>query len=66
MGRLVDPRPDYINSLRFDQENISTAIFIPCVEYMSIEPRGEKTGLRGFRPGLTENGLCNHCIWLET
>ena len=25
-----------------------------------IEPRHEKTGLRGFRPGLTQTGLCNH------
>ena len=31
-----------------------------------IEPRSEKTGLRGFRPGPTQTGLRNHCIWLET
>ena len=24
------------------------------------EPCCEKTGLRGFRPGLTQTGLCNH------
>ena len=24
------------------------------------EPRSEKTGLRGFRPGHTQTGLCNH------
>ena len=29
------------------------------------EPRSEKTGLRGFRPGLTQTGLCNHRRWLE-
>ena len=29
------------------------------------EPRREKTNLRGFRPGLTQTGLCNHRIWLE-
>ena len=29
------------------------------------EPRCEKTGLRGFRPGLTQTGLCNHLIRLE-
>ena len=25
-----------------------------------IEPRSEKTGLRGFRPGPTQTGLRNH------
>ena len=25
-----------------------------------IEPRSEKTGLRGFRPGLTQTRLYNH------
>ena len=25
-----------------------------------IEPRSEKTGLRGFRPGLTQTELYNH------
>ena len=30
-----------------------------------FEPRCEKTGLRGFRPGLTQTGLCSHTIWLE-
>ena len=29
------------------------------------EPRYEKTGIRGFRPGLTQTGLCSHRIWLE-
>ena len=29
------------------------------------EPRCEKTGLRGFRPGPTQTGLYNHRRWLE-
>ena len=29
------------------------------------EPRCEKTGLQGFRPGLTQTGLFNHRRWLE-
>ena len=29
------------------------------------EPRCEKTGLRGFRPGPTQTRLCNHTKWLE-
>ena len=31
-----------------------------------IEPRSEKTGLRGFRPGPTQTGLYSHRRWLET
>ena len=30
------------------------------------EPRRQKTGLWGFRPGLTQTGLCSHRKWLET
>ena len=29
------------------------------------EPRREKTGLRGFRPGLTQTGLYSHRSRLE-
>ena len=31
----------------------------------SFEPRSEKTGLRGFRPGPTQTGLYSHRRWLE-
>ena len=30
-----------------------------------FEPRCEKTGLRGFRPGPTQTGLYSHSRWLE-
>ena len=30
------------------------------------EPRCEKTGLRGFRPGPTQTGLYSHRRWLVT
>ena len=33
---------------------------------MLSEPRREKTGLRGFRPGSTQAGLCSHRRLLET
>ena len=29
------------------------------------EPRSEKTGLRGFRPGPTQTELYSHRRWLE-
>ena len=32
---------------------------------MTFEPRCEKTGLRGFRPGPTQTGLYNYRRWLE-
>ena len=30
----------------------------------SFEPRSEKTGIRGFRPGPTQTGLYSHRRWL--
>ena len=32
---------------------------------IKYEPRSEKTGLRGFRPGPTQTGLYCHRRWLE-
>ena len=45
-------------------------LFLQPPEYIVVsqtayEPRCEKTGLRGFRPGPTKTGLCNHRRWLE-
>ena len=34
--------------------------------FISYEPRCEKTGLRGFRPGPTQTGLYSHRRLLET
>ena len=34
-------------------------------EMVPNEPRCEKTGLRGFRPGPTQTRLYNHIRWLE-
>ena len=36
-----------------------------CFSIVSYEPRCEKTGLRGFRPGPTQTGLYSHRRWLE-
>ena len=35
------------------------------LESNHYEPRCEKTGLRGFRPGPTQIGLYSHRRWLE-
>ena len=32
---------------------------------LTYEPRCEKTGLRGVRPGPTQTGLYSHRRWLE-
>ena len=32
---------------------------------VTYEPRPEKNGLRGFRPGPTKTRLYNHTRWLE-
>ena len=34
-------------------------------QILQYEPRCEKTGLRGFRPGSTQPGLYSHGKWLE-
>ena len=50
-----------VSSERLEQSGISPDS--PCGSYPSIpsiEPRCEKTGLRGFRPGPTQTGLCSH------
>ena len=42
-------------------------VYIPVNPSLTIiEPRSEKTGLRGFRPGPTQTGVCSHRRWLET
>ena len=33
--------------------------------FLPYEPRCEKTGLRGFRPGPTQTRLHYHTRWLE-
>ena len=33
--------------------------------HTGIEPRSEKTGLRGVRPGLAQTRLYNYRRWLE-
>ena len=40
-----------------EQENLPSVV--------SYEPRREKTGLRGFRPGLTQTNLYSHRKELE-
>ena len=63
-GKTMFDRYYCINSTNHCEngENIG-ALYILTSSY--IEPRSEKTGLRGFRPGPTQTGLCSHRRWLE-
>ena len=62
-------RNDKINSFHYHQ--MCTLVCL-CLESKGpvnnshiYEPRYEKTGLRGFRPGPTQTGLYSHRRWLE-
>ena len=52
--------------LNLDHVNVDySAANIHAVAHATFEPRCEKTGHRGFRPGPTQTGLYNHRNWLE-
>ena len=59
MHQIVKLKPKYAN---MPAEHFRSCFFYTVVQY---EPRCEKTGLRGFRPGPTPTGLYNHRRWLE-
>ena len=69
------PKRFYMKSLNESDLKIITVYFMLsefsevslCFRTLSSinEPRCEKTGLRGFRPGLTQTRLYNHRRWLE-
>ena len=46
-----------------DHINIINSQFVPKVRLN--EPRSEKTGLRGYRPGPKQTRLYSHRRWLE-
>ena len=47
-------------------QGFTLAAITSAEKHTLIEPRYEKTGLRGFRPGPTQTGLYSHRRWLET
>ena len=55
-------RPIYVLCKIILVDNISLCRFGTS---FIIEPRCEKTGLRGFRPGPIQTGLCSQRRWLE-
>ena len=54
--------------LEFNKYKYSASVLVAgrCDSSIDIyEPRCEKTGLRGFRPGPTQTRLYSHTRWLE-
>ena len=50
----------YFENVSFEKKNQQTAkkhAKLPSMQRIRYEPRCEKTGLRGFRPGSTQTGL---------
>ena len=56
-----------INSFKYTYQNHHSQVngISPGLVPKSCEPRREKTGLRGFRPGLTQTDLYSHESRLE-
>ena len=53
------------HNIRFDGEIKKYPFFYHHLSHWQYHPRREKTGLRGFRPGLTLTRLYNGIKWLE-
>ena len=75
-GDTCTPSQSYPNYMKEGFPLVDTVLFpdsLPVLDTFvkrkfvkSIyEPRSEKTGLQGFRPGPTETGLCGRRRWLE-
>ena len=56
---------NYCKSIDALQAMLKSDLVGDLVDYQIYEPPCEKTGLRGFRPGPTQTGLCSHRRWLE-
>ena len=58
---MVDSTENDVKTCYRTSHNRTTALERSIIN----EPRREKTGLRGSRPGPTQTGLYNHTRWLE-
>ena len=55
----------YSLSVLWDREQCELEELHVTLIIKKIEPRSEKTGLRGFRQGLTQTRLYSYRRWLE-
>ena len=60
----TSPNGDLIETV-FKATAFNTSPIPATISNTIFEPRREKTGLRGFRPGLTQTRLYSHRRWLE-
>ena len=65
MSRSDEPLSDHWSSiwLKVSHQCLQYCcclVTVGSTENTFIEPRGEETGLRGFRPGLTQTDLYSH------
>ena len=63
MHLVTKPKPAYAISIYWTKP--VDVLFWDLAPQGVFEPRCEKTGLRGFRPGPTQTRLYNHRRWLE-
>ena len=72
-NKAYDPPEPYIDVDKLKEISKRNSHFLtkgPCkicyaLCHRLFEPRCEKTGLWGFRPGPTHTGLYSHIRWLE-
>ena len=63
--KILAPTPLRSNARTYFETSVVKESCFYAIDYRLFEPRSEKIGLRGFRPGPTQTGLSNHWRWLE-
>ena len=59
------PKTSFLRTRLICNQCMGIILCFPEMCFPIYEPRCEKTGLRGFRPGPTQTRLYNHTRWLE-
>ena len=68
-GKFLTGNASFSTLFKEAENRLSISCLVCATEltqYTIYEPRCEKTGIRGFRPGPTQTGLYSHRRWLET
>ena len=61
----IADHPDMTSAVYLGRKATNQTNLKLSTQILEYEPRCEKTGLQGFRPGLTQTGLYSHRRWLE-
>ena len=62
---LVHAESRFSHDVAHANHIMKKSIYLPGAKLLIYEPRSEKTGLRGFRPGPTQTKLHSDRRWLE-